>query len=192
MDINNHESALFKRVSWGAIFGGVLVSLSVELVFLTFGLFIGFTFTGGAAEDWTIAWYLISVFCSLFIGSLVAARLSGNPTRGNGALHGFVVWGLTMFTTAVIAAILLWDALRVATTFVTNGVMTTPAAPNGAEAANVSQLAANAAHDISITSLIIFGGLVLAMIGSFIGGGWAAPRDVHFIGHHLPEQPHHA
>lgn len=188
------ETELFRRVSWGAIFGGVLVALSTELLFLTFGLFIGFQLRGDAAETWTIAWYLITTFCSLFIGSWVAARLSGNPRRSSGMLHGFVVWGLTMFTTAAVGVGLLWDVIRVATSFVETAVVTVPAAPTGAAQANVAEAAANAPHDIAMTSLFIFFGLVLALVASMLGGG-AVPTDINFVGAHrphLPEQPHHA
>lgn len=188
------ETELFRRVSWGAIFGGVLVALSIELVFLAFGLFIGFQFRGGAAEEWTIGWYLLSTFVSVFIGAWVAAKLSGNPSRANGMLHGLIVWGLTMFTTAVAAGVVMWDVVRTAVGFLEAATITVPAAPAGPPHVNLPVAAANAAHDISMTALVVFGGLILALLGSMIGGG-AVPTDINFIGAHrphLPEQPHHA
>jgi len=194
-DLNRSEVELFRRVSWGAIFGGVLVALSVELVFLTFGLFIGFQMKGGEAVAWTEAWYLTGVFCSLLVGSWVAARFAGNPNRGNGLLHGFVVWGLTMFTTAAIAVALSWDVIRVASSWLQSAISTGAAGAAGAAPGNLTQAATNAAGDISSTALVVFGGLILAAVGSFIGGAWAAPRSADFApAHtpHLPEQPHHA
>ncbi|HUA83980.1 MAG TPA: hypothetical protein VMB85_08985 [Bryobacteraceae bacterium] len=191
-EANRSEAELFHRVSWAAIFSGVLVALATELVFLSFGMFIGFLMTG-SAHAWSEAWYFFGIFCSLLVGSWVAARLAGNPNRGNGMLHGFVVWGVTMFTTAVIAAAVLWDVVRLASSFVQTALVNVP--PGTPLHGNVSQLANSAAGDISTTSLVIFGGLLAAVAGSLIGGAWAAPRETNFVAEHrpnLPEQPHHA
>lgn len=194
----NSEAEIFRRVSWGAIFSGVLVALSMELVFLSFGLFIGFQMTDGSATAWTKAWYLVGLFFSLLIGAWVAARLAGNPSKGNGMLHGFVVWGLTMFTTAVIAAALLWDVVRSGVSIVQTAIGTLPAAAastNGAVPVNVSQVAANLANAISDASLVIFFGLLLALAGSLVGGTATPSGLTDLLGHrrHIREEhPRHA
>ena len=41
------EIAVTKRISWAAVFGGTLIALATELLFAAFGLFIGFTMSGG-------------------------------------------------------------------------------------------------------------------------------------------------
>lgn len=191
------EAEIFRRVSWGAIFSGVLVALSMELVFLSFGLFVGFQMTDGSATAWTKAWYLVGVFFSLLIGSSVAARLAGNPSRSNGMLHGFVVWGLSMFTTAVVAATLLWDVVRSGVSIVQTAIGTVPAAAaaNTAVQVNVSQIAANLANAISDGSLIIFFGLLLALAGALIGGTATPSSLTDLINHRhvrVEEHPHHA
>jgi len=42
-------------------------------------------------------WVIISSFSAMFIGGLVTARSAGYLGRGNGALHGIVLWGATAF-----------------------------------------------------------------------------------------------
>ncbi len=197
---NAHTSELeiYKRVSWGAIFSGTLVALSMELVFLTFGLFIGFQMTDGDATAWTKAWYLVGVFFSLLIGAWAAARLAGNPSKGNGMLHGFVVWGLTMFTTAVISGILLWDVVKAGMSMMQTaiGAISNAPAAGATVQVNTSQMAANLANAISDGSLIIFFGLLLALAGSLIGGMGTPSRISDLIGarrHRAPEEhPRHA
>lgn len=191
-DTYRSETEIFHRVSWGAIFSGALVALGMELVFLTFGLFIGFQMNPSGARVWTGIWYFVTLFCSLFIGSSVTARLAGNPDRGNGMLHGLVVWGLTMFASSVISMALLWNVIRVANSWLQTYVAANPpaVAPN-----NTGQLAATAAGDLSTVNLVIFGGLLAALVGSLLGGGAAVPRITDVVNirrPNLPEQPHHA
>lgn len=186
------EAEIFRRISWGAIFSGVLVALSVELIFLFFGLFIGFQMTGGGAVAWTEAWYLVGIFFSLLIGGWIAARLAGNPGRGNGMLHGFVVWGLAMFTTAVLATALAWGVVKEASSLLQTAVNTTttaqttaqvpPAAtpPPAVTQQNLTEDAATLADRVSSSSLVIFFGLLLAIAGALIGGAWAVPRQADF------------
>ncbi len=161
----------------------------MELVFLSFGLFVGFQMTGSGADAWTKAWYLVGVFFSLLIGATVAARLAGNPSKSNGMLHGFVVWGLSMFTTTVIAATVLWDVVRMMASVMQSAIGAVP------PAVNTSQAAANLANAISDGSLIVFFGLLLALAGSLIGGAWSSNDVLGLLGtrRHVHEQhPHHA
>jgi hypothetical protein len=196
-DATGTEVEFFRRVSWGAIFGGVLTALGVELIFLSFGLFIGFQMTNGGGSSWTTAWYLVSVFFSLFFGAWVAAKLTGNPDRGNGMLHGVVVWGLSMFTTAVIATAILWDVIRMASSWLQTAVSSVAPAAGAVPPQTLNRVAENTANDLSTTALVIFFGLLLALAASLIGGAWAVRKDIGFLHshtphRHLPEQPHHA
>jgi hypothetical protein len=189
-DARRPEAEPFHRVWWGAIFSGALVALAMELVFLTFGLFIGFQMSGGGAHAWSEVWYFVTLFCSLFIGSWVTARLLGNPGRGNGMLHGFVVWALTMFTTAAIAAMLMWDAIRIANSWLQSFVA---AVPPSAPPAIAGPNAAAATGDLSTLALVIWGGLLAAIVGSLLGGS-VVPKLPNFLAERsrLPEQPHQA
>ena len=107
--------AAVRRVSWGAIFAGAVVAIVVQLMLNLLGVGLGFGAIDPGQEANPLqglgtgsAIYLIVVtLLSLFIGGWVAGRLAGMPRRLDGALHGFVAWGLaTLFafyllTTAV-------------------------------------------------------------------------------------------
>lgn len=94
------------RLSWGAILAGVLVATAVQIILSLLGIAIGFgaiEFGPGAefgefgigAGIWAIATALIS----LFVGGLTAGHLAGILTRLDGALHGVLVWGLSLVLT---------------------------------------------------------------------------------------------
>ncbi|MEX1015366.1 MAG: hypothetical protein WDZ31_01375 [Phycisphaeraceae bacterium] len=90
-----------RRVSWGAIFAGVLVALAIQLLLSVLGIGIGAAaFDPGAPGDptaWSIGagvWWVITGLIALFVGGWVAGHLSANPDRGDGALHGIVTWSL--------------------------------------------------------------------------------------------------
>jgi hypothetical protein len=96
-----------RRTAWGAVFAGVFAALSVQLLLGMLGTAIGLTaiYTalgdpGGLGAGWGIGagiWWLITVIVSLFIGGWVAGRLAGVANSKDGALHGFVTWGVTTF-----------------------------------------------------------------------------------------------
>jgi hypothetical protein len=96
-----------KRISWGAIIAGVVIAVIVQIAMNILGLSIGAaaldpdaprnalgpTFSTGA-----VVWIGVSTMISLFAGGYVASRFSGNPSRGDGMMHGLVVWAVaTLF-----------------------------------------------------------------------------------------------
>jgi hypothetical protein len=93
------------RLSWGAIFAGMVVATALHMVFALIGLAIGFgawdpgdrvdTFGAGLG-----IWIVISGIVSLFVGGMVTGRLAGVLTRGDGALHGVVLWAVASLFTA--------------------------------------------------------------------------------------------
>ncbi len=90
------------KISWGAIFAGVVASLGVWILLYALGLALGLSSVNPAAPGslrgsgiFTGLWSLIVPLVALFVGGLVAGRGSASFTRGEGALHGLVVWGLT-------------------------------------------------------------------------------------------------
>ncbi len=108
-----------RRVSWGAIFAGVVVALVVELLLGTLGLSVLMGTLDPATEAQpfrgmgvgTGIWLAFTALLGLFFGGWTAGRLAGQPRRFDGAMHGIVAWGLvTLFST--------W----LATNFVTNVV----------------------------------------------------------------------
>ena len=91
----------YNRISWGAIFAGLVLALAVQLVLSLLGLGIGLSTVDPATEANATAglgmgaaiWFAISAIVSMFIGGMVGGRLA-NGTRHDGILHGLMVWGL--------------------------------------------------------------------------------------------------
>lgn len=97
------------RLSWGAIFAGVVIATALQIVFALLG--VGLGFLGWDPGDplanlgiGTAIWMGIAGIVSLFIGGLTTGRLAGVLTRGDGALHGVVMWSLS----TLLAAWLVW------------------------------------------------------------------------------------
>jgi hypothetical protein len=94
------------RLSWGAIFAGLFVAIGLHLVLALLGIAIGLTVLdpaapGGAGVGDVATgvgiWAAISALIALFVGGTTTGRLAGILTRGDGALHGVVLWALTTF-----------------------------------------------------------------------------------------------
>jgi hypothetical protein len=97
------------RVSWGAIFAGVILVVTIEMVLAILGAGVGLGFvrpTSGGTPDASAfgtgaaVWWLVSTIIALLLGSVAAVRLAGAQTRIDGVLHGLVIWGLTLLFTA--------------------------------------------------------------------------------------------
>jgi len=89
------------RISWGAIFGGAFAALGLWMLLYAFGLAIGLTVIDpndrGSLRSsgiFTGVWGLLAPLIALFIGGFVAGRGAGIFRRGEGAVHGLVMWGL--------------------------------------------------------------------------------------------------
>ena len=101
-------SHVHRRISWGAIFGGVILVVVVQLLLSMLGAGIGLgTVNVNAGSTPTASsfgigaglWWLISSIVALFLGGYVAAWLAGIEIRFDGVLHGLVAWGIaTLFT----------------------------------------------------------------------------------------------
>lgn len=94
--------ALIRRISWGAVFAGLVIVLVIQLLLSLLGLGVGLTTIepassgtpsasrlGTGAAIWWVILNIIAVFC----GGWVAGRLAGFPRRMDGILHGLVTWG---------------------------------------------------------------------------------------------------
>lgn len=101
-------SASRPRISWSAIFAGVVLVIAIEALFGVLGAGVGLGFvnptagtTPNASSFGTGAgiWWLLSTVVALIAGSFAAARLAGVPTRFDGILHGLVIWGLALLLT---------------------------------------------------------------------------------------------
>jgi hypothetical protein len=93
----------WRRISWGAIFAGVLVTLAIFLTLQMLGAGIGavsIDLTGGETTSpralgiGAAIWWLITGLIALFIGGWVAGRLAWLPSAIDRVLHGLTVWSL--------------------------------------------------------------------------------------------------
>jgi hypothetical protein len=170
-------SDMFNRVSWGAIWAGVMVALGMETLFTLFGLFIGFDMYNPTAANpwagvsiWSMAWYLVTAGWSMFFGAWCAARLSGVPLRRFAVLHGITTWGLATFATLLVVTSSVWAVLRASIALLVTGA----AAPVAGAAAAPTPAAT--AGTLARIAGILWGGIMLGLITAIIGGLLGKPR----------------
>ena len=89
------HTILVNRVSWGAIFAGVVVGLVVQVLLTMLGVGIGVaTLDPGAGDNPAVStfsiatgiWYVLSGIIAAFAGGYIAARMSGKTVATTGAL----------------------------------------------------------------------------------------------------------
>lgn len=97
-----------RRISWGAIFAGVVIAVAVQLVMGILGTGIGLSMvdpvegsTPGATGFGIGAglYWLITTVVALGAGGYAAARVSGVTEKFDALVHGLVVWGVTLILT---------------------------------------------------------------------------------------------
>ena len=96
-----------KRISWSAVFAGVLVAIVAQMLLTLLGLGIGLSTIDPVTERNPTAglgtgsaiWYIISSLLSLFLGGWVAGRLASAPRLFDGVIHGVLTWCLVTLLT---------------------------------------------------------------------------------------------
>ena len=172
------------RVSWGAIWAGAIIALAMEALFTAFGFFIGFHMYDAAAANpwgdvrgWSIFWYLVTAGWSMFLGAWCAARLSGNPLRGSGILHGITTWGLASFASLMLATAAAWGITRAGIFLLASG-----GAPPATAMVNPQATAAA----VSRTFLTIWIGSLVGLCTAILGGLVGRPGGVVTTTEELP------
>ena len=106
------HTIMVNRVSWGAIFAGVVIALVVQVLLTMLGAGLGIATIdpasngSPAASTFSIAagiWYVVSGILASFAGGYIASRMSGRTLPTTGALHGLTTWA---FTTLVVLYLL--------------------------------------------------------------------------------------
>ncbi len=95
-------AAKVSRISWGAIFAGTLTALAVVTMLNLLGLGIGLSTIDPMTENdplqglgtGALIWFGLSNLVALFVGGMVAGRMSGYTSTSDGGLHGFLSWAL--------------------------------------------------------------------------------------------------
>jgi hypothetical protein len=136
-----------KRLSWGAIFAGVVIAVAIQLVLGILGTGIGLTMvdpvegtTPGAAGFGIGAgiYWLITTIVALGSGGYAAARVGGATDRFDALVHGLVVWGVTLILTLYL--------LTSAVGGIIGGAFRTVGAVAGAAGSSVGAVAPRAAE----------------------------------------------
>lgn len=156
-----------KRISWSAVFAGVLVAIVSQMLLTLLGLGIGLSTIDPVTERDPTAglgtgsaiWYIISSLLSLFVGGWIAGRLAGAPRPFDGIIHGVLTWCLATlltvyFLTTTIGGLLGGASRLVGGLVSTAGSAVAAAAPSLGNAVN-NQLKENGINwrDIDLTNL---------------------------------------
>ena len=85
------------RLSWGAVFAGVIVALAVHLVLNLLGIGIGLAGARtGAGMEWLGTgfgiWWTIAGIIAAAVGGWIAGRTLGSADRSDGMIHGLLSW----------------------------------------------------------------------------------------------------
>lgn len=183
------RTALFKRISWSAVFAGLILTLVIQLLLSLLGTGIGLSTVDPATgetpgtETLSIAagiWWTISSLIALFIGGWAAAYLSGIPHRTEGIIHGLLTWGLaTLLLVSLIGTAvgtLIGGAFNVLDTNVS--ALAPYVAGEAAEAGRKARVAADRTAEVMTQgSLWGFGALLLGAIAAAFGGMCGKPRS---------------
>ena len=97
------------RVSWGGVWGGVLVALGLMLLLTTLGVAVGVSALDPAAADAEALgtgagiWAAVSLLLSLFVGGMVSTRTGAIYDRTTGFFEGALVWVVSLLLMAYLA-----------------------------------------------------------------------------------------
>jgi hypothetical protein len=99
---DNAVVAFIKRLSWSAVFAGVVIAIAVELLLSLLGLGIGLGSINPVEQSQplkglgisSVIWWLLSMLIALFIGGWVSGWIAGIPHKTDRALHGILTWCL--------------------------------------------------------------------------------------------------
>src|SRR5215203_4898035 len=101
------REAMFDRrqplMRWSAVIAGTVLAIGLWLLLQTLGMGLGLsavdTDDAGSLKGVGIGtgiWSIIAPLIALFVGAFVAGRLAGTRDSRVSAMHGAVMWGLSM------------------------------------------------------------------------------------------------
>lgn len=98
------RTIMLNQISWGAVIGGALMALVIQIILNMIGVGVGLATGNAAAGDSPSAssfsvgagvWWVVSGIVAAAIGGYLAGRLSGKPSASTTAYHGLISWALS-------------------------------------------------------------------------------------------------
>jgi hypothetical protein len=118
-----------KRIWWGAIFAGSIITVLVSFMLGLLGIAIGAAnvdFHNGISSEGAgrsaLIWWLVITLIAYFCGGCVAGRLAGVLRRGDAMLHGIVTWGVVTIAVVVLVGSAVGGVLSGMTNFLAGGL----------------------------------------------------------------------
>ncbi len=194
-------------LSWGAIFAGVVIALSIETLFNLLGLALGFSvFTPDVNNVTNIGmgsmlWLAITGIISMFFGGWVAGKSAGFGIYVSGVLHGIVAWGVTtlvifILTATAAGAVITAGAATIMTKDISVETMQTnvsqkakninsnmqqmnPQSTDNVQNQQLKQLSKTASNTLGSIAFITFIMFLLSAIAGAIGGYIGCRKHIH-------------
>lgn len=147
---DDFRTVALNRVSWGAVFAGIVIALVVQLLLSLLGVGLGATtLDPGTADNPSAAtfsmgagiWFLVSGILASLAGGYVAGRLSGQPKASSAAWHGVTTWAATTLVIFYLLTSTIGGLIGGAYTTLTNALGNV-ATTVGATAQTAAQVAA--------------------------------------------------
>jgi hypothetical protein len=86
------------RVSWGAIFAGAVIALTVNLILSALGIALGLSVSGSVGERelgiGAAVWAVAAALLSLFAGGCVTSQCTVGEDKPEAMVHGVIMWGV--------------------------------------------------------------------------------------------------
>lgn len=103
----SRPSGWSQRISWAAVFAGLIIAVFIQLALTLLGLAIGLgtvdatnhNTPGAGLAIGSGIWYVVSLLISLFLGGWVAGRLAKDKHTSESVIHGLLVCGLMFILT---------------------------------------------------------------------------------------------
>jgi len=156
------------RVSWGGIFGGVMVAVGLLLLLAALGVAVGITAVDrqstelGSLGIGAAIWTGVSLLLALFLGGLVSSRLGATYDRTTSFFEGFLVWIVSLLLVAYLAASgMNWVA---GDTFAIMG-----SAPDMSSMAVPPDVVQGITPQAAKTAWVTFGSLILSLGAALVG-----------------------
>lgn len=98
------------RVSWGGVWGGVLVALGVLMLLTALGVAVGISATQpGETDASTLGtgagiWAAVSLLLALFVGGMVSTRIGAIFDSTTGFFEGALVWVVSLLLMGYLAS----------------------------------------------------------------------------------------